>query len=79
MVELTHELKIAIEVAMDEARYRRQEFAGTEHLLLALLNDRVSANTIRRCGGDVSCTEKRRSRILLKIPFLWYPTISTRR
>ena len=59
MVELTHELKIAIEVAMDEARYRRQEFAGTEHLLLALLNDRVSANTIRRCGGDVSALKKR--------------------
>jgi len=53
MVELTHELKIAIEVALDEARYRRQEFAGTEHLLLALLSDRVSAATIRRCGGQV--------------------------
>lgn len=53
MVELTNELKIAIEVALDEARYRRQEFAGTEHLLLALLSDRVSANTIRRCGGNV--------------------------
>ena len=78
MVELTHELKIAIEVAMDEARYRRQEFAGTEHLLLALLNDRVSANTIRRCGGDVSALKKE-SRILSKIPFLWCPTISTLR
>ena len=53
MVELTHELKIAIEVALDEARYRRQEFAGTEHLLLALLSDRVSAATIRRCGGEI--------------------------
>ena len=53
MVELTNELKIAIEVALDEARYRRQEFAGTEHLLLALLSDRVSAATIRRCGGKI--------------------------
>ena len=30
MVELTPELKIAIEVALDEARHRRHEFAGTE-------------------------------------------------
>ena len=59
MVELTDELKIAIEVALDEARYRRQEFAGTEHLLLALLNDRVSAATIRRCGGEIDVLKKR--------------------
>ena len=59
MVELTNELKIAIEVALDEARYRRQEFAGTEHLLLALLSDRVSANTIRRCGGNIDALKTR--------------------
>ena len=59
MVELTNELKIAIEVALDEARYRRQEFAGTEHLLLALLSDRVSAGTIRRCGGSIEAIKER--------------------
>ncbi len=53
MVELTSELKIAIEVALDEARHRRHEFAGTEHLLLALLHDQVTARAIRRCGGHV--------------------------
>ena len=39
MVELTEELKIAIQVALDDAMHRRQEFAGTEHLLLALAYD----------------------------------------
>ena len=37
MVELTQELQIALNVAMDEARHRRHEFSGTEHLCLALL------------------------------------------
>ena len=64
MVELTNELKIAIEVALDEARYRRQEFAGTEHLLLALLSDRVSASTIRRCGGSIEAIKERVSDFL---------------
>ena len=64
VVELTNELKIAIEVALDEARYRRQEFAGTEHLLLALLSDRVSAGTIRRCGGSIEAIKERVSDFL---------------
>ena len=53
MVELTEELKIAIEVALDEARHRRHEFAGTEHLALALLHDKVSARALRACGAQV--------------------------
>ncbi len=53
MVELTQELKIAIEVALDDARHRRQEFSGTEHLFLAMLQDPVTARAIRRCGGRV--------------------------
>jgi ATP-dependent Clp protease ATP-binding subunit ClpA len=53
MAELTNELQIAIRTALDEAQHRRQEFAGTEHLLLALLCDQVSARAVRRCGGNV--------------------------
>ncbi len=53
MVELTPELKIALETAVDNARHRRHEFANTEHLVLALLEDRVTARAVRRCGGDV--------------------------
>ena len=53
MAELTQELQIAIRTALDEAQHRHQEFAGTEHLLLALLCDAVSARAVRRCGGNV--------------------------
>ncbi len=58
MVELTEELKIGIEVALDNARHRRQEFAGPEHLLLALLHDRVTTKAIRACGGNVKRLEE---------------------
>ena len=53
MAELTPELQIAIRTALDEAQHRHHEFAGTEHLLLALLCDTVSARAVRRCGGSV--------------------------
>ena len=53
MTELTSELQIAIRTALDEAQHRHQEFAGTEHLLLALLCDQVTARAVRRCGGNV--------------------------
>ena len=53
MVDLTQELKIAIEVAIDNARFRRHEFATTEHLMLALLEDTITARAVRRCGGNV--------------------------
>jgi ATP-dependent Clp protease ATP-binding subunit ClpA len=54
MVELTKDLRIAIEVAIDDARHRRHELAGTEHLFLGLLHDKQSARTIARCGANVS-------------------------
>ena len=53
MAELTSELQIAIRTALDEAQHRHQEFVGTEHLLLALLCDAVTARAVRRCGGRV--------------------------
>jgi len=58
MVELTEELKIAIQVALDDAMHRRQEFAGTEHLLLALAYDKVTGRAIKRCGGDVLALQR---------------------
>lgn len=58
MVELSQELRIAIEVAIDDANHRRQEHAGTEHLFLALLLDPVSAKVIRACGGDVGVLKR---------------------
>ncbi len=53
MVELSTGLKIAIEVAIDNARERRHEFSGTEHLFLALLHDPDTARLIHRCDGDL--------------------------
>jgi ATP-dependent Clp protease ATP-binding subunit ClpA len=53
MINLTDELKIAIEVAMENAAHRRHEFAGTEHLFLALLHDPVSQKALKKCGANV--------------------------
>jgi ATP-dependent Clp protease ATP-binding subunit ClpA len=53
MVDLTPELRLAIDLALEEARRRRHDIAGTEHLFWALLNDPVTGRAIRRCGGNV--------------------------
>ena len=58
MVELTTELRMAIQVAIDNARHRRHELAGTEHLFLALLFDAKTAKGIRKCGGNVDALRK---------------------
>ncbi|MEZ4472615.1 MAG: ATP-dependent Clp protease ATP-binding subunit ClpA [bacterium] len=58
MVELTRELRIAIEVAIDNARHRRQELAGTEHLFLGLLMDPKTARALRKCGASVDTLRK---------------------
>ena len=49
VAELTQELQIAIRTALDEAQHRHHEFAGTEHLLLALFAMfRSRGQTLRR-------------------------------
>ncbi len=53
MAELTQELRIAVQVAIESAEHNRHDVAGTEHLLYALLHDDVTTRAIRRCGGDV--------------------------
>ena len=57
MVELTQDLKIGIEVALDNAQHRRHEFSGPEHLLLALLHDKATAKALRACGARVAALE----------------------
>ncbi len=52
-MNLTTELKIALELALENAAHRRHEIAGTEHLFLALLHDKSTVKAIRSCGGDV--------------------------
>lgn len=51
---ITKELQAAINRAVDEAIKRRHEFLTLEHLLFALLKDRVAIDVIRQCGGDLS-------------------------
>ncbi len=51
--ELTRDFKETLERAFHAARIRRHEYAGLEHLLLALLDDPVAGKAIAACGGDV--------------------------
>lgn len=50
---ITKELQAAINRAVDEAIKRRHGFLTLEHLLFALLKDRVAVDVIRKCGGDL--------------------------
>ncbi|MBH23972.1 MAG: ATP-dependent Clp protease ATP-binding subunit ClpA [Myxococcales bacterium] len=47
------ELELALQAAIREAEVRRHEFVTLEHLLYALLHERVASDVIRRCGGDI--------------------------
>jgi ATP-dependent Clp protease ATP-binding subunit ClpA len=51
---LSPELEAALRGAIEDATDRRHEYAGLEHLLLALLDDERTAETIRHCGGGSS-------------------------
>lgn len=50
---LSPELEAALRRALDDATGRRHEYSGLEHLLLALLDDEKTADTIRHCGGNI--------------------------
>ena len=50
---LSPELEAALRRALDDATARRHEYSGLEHLLLALLDDDKTADTIRHCGGNI--------------------------
>jgi ATP-dependent Clp protease ATP-binding subunit ClpA len=50
---LSPELETVIRRALDDATQRQHEFSGLEHLLLSLLEDEKSADTIRQCGGSL--------------------------
>jgi ATP-dependent Clp protease ATP-binding subunit ClpA len=51
---ITKELEDTLNRAVNDARDRRHEYLTLEHLLLALLQDRIAVNVIRHCGGDVA-------------------------
>jgi ATP-dependent Clp protease ATP-binding subunit ClpA len=50
---ITEELKVTLELAINEAIKRRHEFLTLEHLLYALLVDKVAKDVIYNCGGDL--------------------------
>jgi ATP-dependent Clp protease ATP-binding subunit ClpA len=50
---ITKELQATLELAADEAIKRRHEFLTLEHLLFALLMDKVAKDVIYNCGGDL--------------------------
>ena len=50
---LSEEAQIAIELSLRDARERRHEYAGLEHLLAALLTDEAVHRLLTRLGADV--------------------------
>jgi ATP-dependent Clp protease ATP-binding subunit ClpA len=50
---LSPELEKAVRKALGDATRRGHEFSGLEHLLLALLDDARTADTIKKCGGTL--------------------------
>lgn len=55
---LTAELEKAINNAANEAIRRRHEYLTLEHLLLALLDDKVGKDVITKCGGKPNAMKK---------------------
>ena len=52
-MQLSDDLQISVSVALTEAGRRRHEFAGLEHLLLALTLDAQTAEVLRHSGADL--------------------------
>jgi ATP-dependent Clp protease ATP-binding subunit ClpA len=51
-------LQASFEFAVNEAIRRRHEYVTLEHLLFALLHDRLVADVVRACGGDVESLKR---------------------
>nr|VFK37925.1 MAG: ATP-dependent Clp protease ATP-binding subunit ClpA [Candidatus Kentron sp. TC]VFK51295.1 MAG: ATP-dependent Clp protease ATP-binding subunit ClpA [Candidatus Kentron sp. TC] len=50
---LSKELEFSLDITFQSARKFRHEFVTVEHLLLALLNDRETAEVLRACGANI--------------------------
>jgi len=55
---ITKELQATLNLALSEAKRRRHEFVCIEHLLFALLQDKVAGPAIVHCGGDIARLKK---------------------
>jgi len=56
---LSAELEKAVRKALADATRRHHEFSGLEHLLLALLDDGMTADVIKKCGGTLPRLRKK--------------------
>ncbi|MYF27377.1 MAG: AAA family ATPase, partial [Gammaproteobacteria bacterium] len=57
-MSLTEELELAINKVVQEAYRKRHEFLTPEHLLLALLDDKVAVDVLKNVGADLDVLRK---------------------
>src|SRR5258705_7784561 len=55
---ITKELENSLSAAVEEAIKRHHEFVTLEHLLFALLNDKMASDVIYHCGGNIDSLKK---------------------
>ena len=55
---ITKELENTLSAAVEEAIKRHHEYVTLEHLLFALLNDRMASDVIHHCGGNIDALKK---------------------
>ncbi len=53
MVTVTKELQLTLQAAVAEAKKRRHEYVTLEHLLHAMTKDKIAAEILLACGGDL--------------------------
>jgi len=58
MVTVTKELQATLQNAVAEARRRRHEYVTLEHLLHAMVKDRVASEILLACGAELAALEK---------------------
>ena len=50
---ISKELSETLGLAVKEAKKRRHEYVGTEHLLFAIMHDNTGIDIIENCGGNI--------------------------
>jgi ATP-dependent Clp protease ATP-binding subunit ClpA len=58
MVTVSKELQLTLQNAVADARRRRNEYVTLEHLLHAMVKDKVASEVLVACGTDLSVLEK---------------------
>ena len=58
-MKLTTDLQLSLSAALMEAAQRGHEYAGLEHLLYVLLQDRLTRRVLQRTGADVEGLRRR--------------------